>query len=191
MARRPSKRLRDKPTTLPRLGDLHKRHRGLSPAVCGSYAEAASVSLDRHHAPPISVEVHSDESSRSLQLTWPPADERAQLAWANRDDATEQGAYAVALASVEAELGVLAIQRAETRTGADYYVALPGEDMETAFRLEVAGSDTGDPTALAARLRRKVEQTRAGASNLPAIASVVGFRARQVRIRRVAGVGDA
>jgi len=103
-------------------------------------------------------------------------------------DATEDGAYGVCLAAIEAEENLIAVRRAETLTGADWYVAPVGTspgDLEDCYRLEVSGLDTGNRAAVEARLRQKVEQTRRGASNLPAIASVVGFKELAIAIQKV------
>jgi hypothetical protein len=69
-----------------------------------------------------------------------------------------------------------------------WYVALIGtkpEDLEHCFRLEVSGLDAGNRTAVETRLRQKVDQTKRGASNLPAIASVVGFKEKVIAIQKV------
>jgi hypothetical protein len=91
----------------------------------------------------------------------------------------------VCLAAVEEWQGLVAIKRAETRTGADYYVGLVGQDFEKALRLEVSGVDRGDANEVSRRLQRKVEQARRGLSNLPAMAVVVGFQALLVSMRAV------
>jgi len=115
-------------------------------------------------------------------------DVRTRNAWANEIDTTENGAYGLSLAAIEAEENMVAVRRAETLTGADWYVApigAPIEDLEGCFRLEVSGVGTGGSSALAARLRQKVDQTRRGNSNLPAFAAVVGFREKSIAIQRV------
>jgi hypothetical protein len=97
------------------------------------------------------------------------------------------GAYGVALAVVEISEGMFAVRRAETGTGADYYVApsnTAADDLEAWFRLEVSGVDRGDRLILAQRLKQKVQQAVDGQSNLPALAAVVGFRARCVGVAR-------
>ena len=53
-------------------------------------------------------------------------------------------------------------------------------DLEVSYRLEVSGTDDGNEAAIHARLRQKLEQARKGSSNLPAIASVVGFAALRI-----------
>ncbi len=176
----------DKPKL--RLDSLHERHIGLTPALGGAFFEAASVSLSRHHVSPVQLEIVCN-GTRSTQLVeFQMPDIRVLNAWANDIDTTENGAYCVCLAAVEVEERLVAIRRADTLTGADWYVAPIGtepDDLEDCFRLEVSGLDAGDRAAVAARLRQKVDQTRRGASNLPAIASVVGFKERAVAIQKV------
>ena len=82
-----------------------------------------------------------------------------------------------------ARTSLVAVGRAETLTGADYYVApqgsMPG-DLEGCLRLEVSGVDSGSNTVVGRRLKNKLAQARRGLSDLPAIAGVAGFRARLV-----------
>jgi len=167
---------------------LDRRHPGLTVHVGGSYTEAASVCLDRHHASPVRIEVTcgTKQTGRTIDFAKPEA--RTLKAWNNDIDTTEAGAYGVAIAAVEAEEELVAIGRAETQTGADWYVAPRGEqheDLESCFRLEVSGLDAGSKSDIEARLRQKIEQTHRGKSNLPAIASVVGFKERLVLINKV------
>lgn len=169
------------------LDDLAARHPGLTEAVANSYLEAARICLDRHHNSPAEFRL-TDESIESItQVDWTLTDDREKRAWANTDDATRDGAYAVALASTELSRNLVAISRAETKTGADYYVAPPDadvEDMESWLRLEVSGTDL-DEKQVGYRLNQKVTQASKGNSNLPALAAVVGFRASVISLRSV------
>lgn len=177
---------RSKVKRLPVLTELHQRHRGLTPAVCAAFAEAASVCFSRHHYPPRSITLNTPKSNVAREIDWQPPNKRTQDAWANRDDATRDAAYSVSLAVVEAELGWVAISRAETRTGADYYIGPRGSsDLESAYRLEVSGVDDGDEAAVNRRVGEKVRQALDGKSDRPAIASVVGFKLALVVIREV------
>lgn len=167
---------------------LHERHIGLTPALGGTFTEAASVCLSRHHVSPVEMDVTCSAGSSIQVVEFEQPDARTRNAWANDIDATESGAYGICLAAVEAEEGLVAVRRAETLTGADWYVAPIGtdpEDLENCFRLEVSGVDAGGWPTIAARLKQKVDQTRRGASNLPAIASVVGFKELAIAIQRV------
>ena len=157
---------------LPDLRHLHGRHPGLTEAVCRAYAEAAHVCLSRHHQPPIEITV----AQQTFTIGWTVPGDRARRAWANLVDAVEAGAYAMAIAAIEATYGWFAMSRAETLTGADYYVGPPGADLETSYRLEISGVDAGDAAVLRTRLSRKIRQTRAGRSPSPALACVVGFQ---------------
>jgi hypothetical protein len=121
---------------------------------------------------------------------WTKPDTRTQKAWANGDDATRDGAYGLALAAVEITRGLVAVSRAETRTGADYYLGVPDaapDDLEASIRLEVSGMDDSGKSAIKSRLKQKLEQAGNGCSNLPAMASVVGFKTLQIVSEDVKG----
>lgn len=170
------------------LNELASRHPGLTKAIGDTYSEAAAVCLNRHYQPPVDFDLDCDGIHSTCGAEWTVPDERTQRAWGNETDTTEAGAYGVSLAALEAVRGLVAISRAETFTGADYYVAPVGpypEDLENCLRLEVSGTDKGGKTVLQQRLRAKIEQARAGNSNLPAIASVVGFREHTVIMAEV------
>lgn len=163
--------------------NLSERHFGVTPGISAAYAEAATVCLGRHHSSPQKMLLQDSDGDRQSVAEWQVPDRRILDGWANEIDATEAGAYALALAAVELTRGVVAVRRAETRTGADYYLGAPQatvDDLETSLRLEVSGTDKGDDAVIQSRLREKVEQAKAGVNNLPAIATVVGFAALKI-----------
>ncbi len=172
-------------SALPDLQTLHLRHKGLTEDQCGTFAEAASVCLARHHTSPTVFQVETGTRASARELRWPVPSDRILRSQNNRIDATENGAYSVCLSTLEAELGLVAIQRADIRTGADWYVAKDNEDLEQALRFEVSGLDEGDRHEVLGRLGDKVKQARRGQSDLPAIAGVVGFLAKLIAIRHV------
>ena len=144
--------------------------------------------LDRHHKSPLEVDIDAPSRTCSAIVRWAFADERTKGAWNNEIDATEQGAYCVALVVVELTEGLVAVRRAEKETGADYYIApinAQVEDLEGWRRLEVSGVDKGNISAVQQRLRQKVAQAKRGKSNLPAIAAVVGFLCKRVSVQLV------
>ena len=129
--------------------------------------------------------IHKSDQSKEVIVRWTPTDKRTRGAWANENDATRDGAYACVLAAVELLCGLTAIRRSETETGADYYIAEPNaavDDLESYIRLEVSGVDRGNASRVASRLRQKLDQARSGKSDLPAMAGVVGYRARLIRL---------
>jgi len=169
------------------LHEMESRHIGLTLPVASAYLEAARVCFDRHHFPPEIFQISDDEIKLEVQVLWDKTGTREKGAWANNDDATRDGAYACAIAATEMTRELLAVRRADTRTGADYYLAPAGkvvEDLEDCLRLEVSGTDL-DESAVRSRLKQKIKQAENGDSNLPAIAAVVGFRVKLIVIQTV------
>ena len=169
------------------LNKLENRHVGLTEAIAECFCEAAFVCLDRNHTPPQDFDLSGDDFEKKAMVDWIPPDERCRRAWANKDDATRDGAYACALAATELCLGLYAVRRAETLTGADYYVGPDpnsAEDLESCFRLEVSGTDM-DSYEVRRRLKNKVRQAAVGKSNLPAMAAVVGFKVKKILMEKV------
>lgn len=165
------------------IDDMDERHNGLTSVTAAYLLEGARICLDRHHHPPVTVEIRGLTRTANAMVQWQAADAATKSAWANDTDATEAGASACVLAAVELLEGLVAVQRAETRTGADYYIAAPGtsaDDLESCLRLEVSGTDSGSAAAVSRRLKEKLSQAARGNSNLPAMAGVIGFRARLI-----------
>lgn len=107
----------DKPKL--KLESLHERHIGLTVPLSGTYFEAASVCLSRHHQSPIEVEIVCNGVVKVRTVEFPNPDARTLNAWANNIETTENGAYGLCLAALEAEEKMVAVRRAETLTGAD------------------------------------------------------------------------
>ena len=170
--------------------DMAQRHTGLTKAIADSYSEAVRVCLARHHRSPTDFDLDRSGTLKGALVEWQSPDARTRGAWANETDATEAGASACVLAAVELTDGLVAVRRAETRTGADYYVAPHGasaDDLEDCLRLEVSGVDRGPEQAVRQRLNAKLRQAAAGNSNLPALAGVVGFKARLIAMADLKG----
>ena len=167
-----------------RIESLHERHTGLTASLAGTFFEAASVCLGRHHISPVEMIIACDGNASTQTVEFPMADVRILSAYANDIDTTEAGAYGVSLAAVESKEQLIAVRRAETLTGADWYVAPIGtepDDLESCWRLEVSGVDAGGLTVVEARLRQKIDQTKRGASNLPAIAVCCRIQGKSYR----------
>jgi hypothetical protein len=132
--------------------------------------------------------VRDGTDTANAVATWDAPDARCRAAYANEIDTTEWGAYACALAAVELRRGLVAVHRAHTKSGADYYLAPSGnklEDLEEAIRLEISGSDDATTQQMEARLCQKVDQSLRGKGNLPAMATVVGFHILRILITDV------
>jgi hypothetical protein len=128
------------------------------------------------------------EDGSTMLLEWDAPSEQCLAAWANTIDTTEAGAVGVVLTALEGCAGLVAVRRAETRTGADYYVGPPGtgrDDLERCLRLEISGVDLGPASAVYARIAQKMRQAMRGDSILPALVGVAGFRARLIVLEHV------
>ena len=168
------------------INSMADRHVGLTPALAESYLEAACVCLSLHHVPPQKFLLKNEPSERKVIVRWKPPDDRCCAAWANLSDAARDGAYACAIAAAELSLGFFAVRRAETLTGADYYIAPINEiteDLENCFRLEVSGTNRN--IKLENPLDEKITQTKKGQSNLPAIVVIVGFQVKLILMQLV------
>ena len=172
------------------LRNMAERHRGLTHGKAETFFEAACVCLDRHHASPTQFSIENRGAVLDTIVQWEAPDERVRAAYANKIDTTEEGAYGCVIAAAELSERLYAVRRAETGTGADYYLGPPGEeldDLEACLRLEVSGTDSPSRAAVDRRLREKIDQARRGNSNLPAMAGVVGFQVRLILLEGVRG----
>ncbi len=77
-------------------------------------------------------------TERGALLTWVPADETMRRSHGNELDATETGAYAVAVAALHAVDGWRNVRRAAHATGADLLMVRT-DDPEAFVKLEVSG----------------------------------------------------
>ena len=77
--------------------------------------------------------------------------------------------------------GAWADETDETEAGAS------PDDLEGCLRPEVSGVDRGPEPVVRQRLDAKLRQAGAGNSNLPALAGVVGFKARLIAVAELEG----
>ena len=169
-----------------RFEGLATRYPFLDPDQLRGYANAAKVRLAVHHSSPVAFEVSSWSCAETCTLQWTPINDVLRRSHNNADDAKRDGAYILAFAALEELEGLIGIARAETKTGADYYVAPRTEvpdDVEEALRLEVSGTD-GSPGVVRSRMKEKKAQALRGQAVGPAIAAVVGFKSRLILVER-------
>lgn len=164
---------------------LEQLHSGLTAAIAQTFHEAASICLARHHEAPIdfSLEEHPPANLTAVTLNWPLPSDQLKRAWANTNDATEAGACALGIAAVFLTRGLHVVARAETWTGADYFLAPRGQepdDLEDCFRLELSGVDSGDVRLVHSRVASKLMQAGRGNVDTPAIAAVTGFKSKLI-----------
>ena len=155
-------------------GALKNGRLGIS-AVYGAFlVEAASHCLRcSHHEDPVFLYVTGDVCM-ACNLKYSGMTERNAGTWADLQEATEYGAYGLAIIVALALTQTRRVERSARGTGVDYCVG-DGKDQRGIFqgsaRLEVSGILKGDKTKVAGRLHKKLAQTeRSDNTGLP-----VGF----------------
>jgi hypothetical protein len=155
-------------------------------AVYGSFlAEAASHCLRcNNHLNPVLLYVTGDVC-RPGSLKWSDVTDEDEGTWADLQEATEYGAYGVAIIIALPLTETPHVERSAKGTGVDYWVG-EGTDPRGIFqrtaRLEVSGILKGDKTKIAARLKEKLAQTRrSDKAGLPAYVIVVDFGVPEAR----------
>ncbi|MGZ5440831.1 MAG: hypothetical protein ACXW5U_08705 [Thermoanaerobaculia bacterium] len=166
---------------LPRIRTLYLKHIGVSKALSETFEEATAVCLSDGPGAPTPFEVAVKDTTTRRLLRWQEPNVTQHRAWANTIDCIEAAAYGVALSAVESEFGFVAIERASTRTGADYYLASSlGDYLENAVRLEVSGTASAEAHRIRDRMKDKMRQVAHPSD--PSLACVVSFGALVIMI---------
>ncbi len=160
-------------------------------SVYGSFlAEAASHCLGcTNHVSPVLLEVTGDACS-IWSLKWSEAVDVEDGTWADLQEATEYGAYGIAITVALALTKTSRVERSAKGTGIDYWLG-SGKDQRGIFqrtaRLEVSGILNGDKRKIDARLKEKLAQTeRSDQTQLPAYVSIVEFGRPEATFVKVA-----
>jgi hypothetical protein len=154
--------------------------------IYGSFlAEAASHCLrSNDHVNPVVLQVTGDISARA-NLKWRDVTQLDECTWADLQEATEYGAYGVAIIVALPLTETLRVERSAKGTGVDYWLG-DGKDrrgiFQRAARLEVSGILKGDKTIVSTRLKEKLAQTkRSDDALLPAYVVIVDFGTPEAR----------
>lgn len=140
----------------------------LTTPFCEFCQEAASVCLARHGHAQRTIVVVSGLDSLGFELLWKPASPAAMDSHADREVASEYGAYAVAILLIQTLTGMVVLQRSVKGTGVDFWLGMPDRqrtlDPNNPFysahaRLEVSGLDKATPSQINTRLRLKIRQS--------------------------------
>jgi len=166
------------------LADLGEGMPAITPAFGQMLAEAGAVCLDdcSHH---VGVQLSvAGTNTEALSVGWPPVTPQMRACYHDPEEATEHGAYGIAILLIRRATGFAVVQRSRKGTGFDFWV---GDDTELPFqnkvRLEVSGIRRGSTAQLEARVRQKVAQTSPTANTgLPAHIVVVEFSAPRCRL---------
>lgn len=165
------------------LAQLGEGMPGLTPALGGVQAEAASVCLERTgHGTIASLSVAGVWSAK-FELAIVEVNNSVRRAYLDLQEATEWGATGVAILLARMLTGDVVVARSWIGTGFDYWL---GRDInglfQRTFLLEVSGILSGSTRDVRSRLLEK--QTRIAQSkygHLPAIVVIVEFSSPQAR----------
>jgi len=151
----------------------------LTPAMGATYAEAAGVCFHHGgHDPGVVMDVRGVEECQ-LPVRWPPVTEQMLRSRNDLQDATRDGAYAVAIGLALELTGLKVVLQAKKGpdSGFDYWL---GESEDSLFqgasRLEVSGILKDDGYEVKRRLNEKKRQVgKSDHTGLPAFVCVVEF----------------
>lgn len=145
----------------------------MSPGMRDCIVEAARVMLDTYHpTAPVQGTWKSEGETVETEIRWSRASDAMRTTHANAKDATEYGAYALAVVAAH-HLGLRVLGRTPQGSGADWFVQDPKRPMEL-MKLEVSGIASGGSPG--SRLSEKVEQGKGGSIAASGLAVVFRFR---------------
>jgi len=165
------------------LSDLLGERDDVTPGRGGAFAEAAAVCLDEQgHELGVHMQV-GGSFDELFAVSWPTVTEQMRRQWNDPEEATENGAYGVAILLTQRLTGLSALKRSRKGPGFDYWVGKPDSLLfQDAAGLEVSGIRQGDSKAVAARVRQKLRQVRRSDGTLPAYVVVVEFSAPRSQV---------
>lgn len=152
----------------------------LSKTRCDAFVEACIVCLEQQqHQSGVDLSVEGAVEERFRLLWHTPITEAIRTSWDDADEATEEGACALAFWIMLETHDLTVIRRSRKSTGFDYWLGrADGELFQEAGRLEISGIREGNDAAIRARARDRARQTRQSDelfSHLPAYIVIVEF----------------
>ncbi|MCB0221004.1 MAG: hypothetical protein KDH09_15005 [Chrysiogenetes bacterium] len=161
---------------------------GFSQGVATNAAEAASVCLEAvGHANPCRFKV-AGYVSKQVSVHRLDLDHSIRRAHADMQEATEDGATAIAIGAVREFTAHTGVERSYKGTGFDYWL---GDESDTALfdrkgKLEISGTLRGDLAEIQKRVQQKKSQVKKGnIRNTPGWVVVVGFALQEAHMVEV------
>ncbi|MDD9859041.1 MAG: hypothetical protein OXU40_01160 [Nitrospira sp.] len=168
------------------LNDLKSGAYGITAALGECYAQAASVCLeDQGHLSPTMMKVHADTGVSHASIRWDAVDDQMRRSWNDRENATENGAYGIAILVVLKIKHLHVLEQSKKGTGFDYWLGSPDDEdakFETKARLEVSGIRKGSRALISGRVNQKLDQTKKSDGKHPAVVVVVEFGTPQTHV---------
>jgi hypothetical protein len=165
---------------------------GISSAYGRFLAQAASYCFHlNNHSNPLCLKLSGDKRG-SGDFRWEAIDQRDSKTWADSEEATEYGAYGVAIVIAVQMTGIPYVERAAKLGSIDYWLGTGSEDygvFQRTARLEISGILEGEESDINSRLQLKLRQTeRSDETLLAAHAAIIEFSSPEARLveRRIA-----
>ena len=158
----------------------------ITPSRGGVMGETAGLCLESHsHPQGVLLQVQGG-SGRSYALYWPIVTNQTHLTY-DMKEATEEGSVGVAILLIMSETGLRTVERSVIGTGVDYWLGTGSTPpFEYAARLEISGIFEGSESAIRARVKQKLNQTRRSVSSgLQAYVIVVEFSRPIAEVRKI------
>jgi hypothetical protein len=148
-------------------------------ALLTACSEAATVMLWKFHSSPRSQGLWEHGTAGhplGVILTWAEPSTEVLASHGNEKDATEYGAYAIAIAIALADhLGFKVLGRAHQGSGTDWWMIRKGEPANDYYKLEVSGIARISRDKPEGRLSKKAAQGSGGDLQRPGVAVVGRF----------------
>ncbi|MCU0499943.1 MAG: hypothetical protein MUF87_21540 [Anaerolineae bacterium] len=169
-----------------RLADIVERHLpGVTQIIAAHHMQACLICLDYHrHVSGLQLTVVNEQTNEKYYLNWDEqVDDQMRRSWKDLQEATEQGAVAIAILLVINCTEYTIIERAAKGNGFDYWLledALYDENElipTGTARLEVSGIIHAEKEReIRARVKEKIKQTQVSDDgHLPALIMVIEF----------------
>ena len=160
---------------------------GLLDSLAGYMGACAAVCLDKaQHQSGVPMPVEGDYSA-VFRLSWEPLTEKHHRTCADIQEATEYGAYGVALLVVRETTGKTVLERSAKGPGFDFWIG-DEEHAELPFhgltRLVVSGILSGDSKDVKSRAQMKKTQVSPSDDQGPAFIAIVEFGRPVTRLER-------
>jgi hypothetical protein len=161
------------------------RTKSITSAFATVLGEAAAVCLENNaHKTGVLMSVDGI-SQHTFTVTWDQLESSHKTTYADLQDATELGAYGVALLVIREVTGLTAIERSAKGGGFDWWVGHadgPSLPFQGKRRVEVSGILKDGGGTMEARLKQKIRQTDPSDSLGPAIIAIIEFGQPKARV---------
>jgi len=158
------------------------------PPECGSALEQAiAVCLESQGHRSGCLMTVEGEFQGNCQLIWNLSlSEAMRRFWSDLVEATEQGAYGLAILLLRANTSMTIIERSRRGTGFDWWLGTEDDLFQKKARLEISGILTGSPRRINSRYKAKsVQAERSASTGLPDFVVIIEFSSPHAKVGRV------